>query len=372
MLVKILLLVCFAIALLIIFLYSEPEADSEKGNEERVDTFLPEHEGKNTICQSTVVPTPDFQLTSNNMVYCASFQLAWQALKGIIDEDIVLTGQPHLVEQLNQASFNRESLSPDDYYVNFGFGKEDILTQINNDLIDRFGSNAPDKINMILRPEDMIIYAYIFKNLKFEYAFDKLEQPIYFQSKEGVRTVKGYGINSYRSYRHQHLKNQVEILYYKNQDDFVIGLNTSQYQDEYLMAKIKPGATLGETYQALCEKIALGKKDVLKERDSLIMPYIDIDITRKYNEIINRPFLNASMKGFYMSEALQNIKFSAGEKGAVVSSEAKIIFSRETVWDSRQLIFNGPFMIALKRRSAPEPYLLIWINNAELLKKVCR
>lgn len=362
MLVKILLLICFLIALLIVFIFNR----EGNGDEERNDIFLPGcNEEK---IRSRVVPTIDFEL-GTNVIYCASFQLAWQALKEVVGGDVYLTGQPGTAEKLNSSFFSRESLSENDYYVNFGFGKEDIISHINNDLLDRFGNHAPSKIDMILRPEDMFIYAYIFKNMEFKYAFDKSEQPLCFQSQEGFTNVRCYGINSYRGYKHQHFKDQVDILHYGNDEDFIIGLNCLQDEDENLLAKIKPGVTLRETYTALCEKIANGKKDGLKERDSLLIPYINIDLTREYSEIINRPFLNDNMKGVYISQALQSIKFDSGEKGAVVSSEAKIIFSRESVWNSRQLVFNEPFLVVLRRKGSAEPYLIIWIDDTELLIK---
>lgn len=364
MLIKIILLVIFLIAFFLFFYLFDWDNGTDIFQRRKDNTDSDKY-------KAHVIPTPDYISSNGNIVYCSTFQLAWNALKDeVVKEDITLAGQPMMAKKLNQSFFTKECLSENDYYVNYGFGREDIVNKINNDLVNKFGQYAPEKVIVNLRPDDLFIYAYLWKSLKFKYAFERLNNDILFHGANSSTRVKGFGIASFDESIHHALKEQVSVLHYKNDKDFVISLQTTEPDDEYLLAMVDFDHSLWGTYQAALNKIAGTKPDRLRETDTLQIPCMKFDINRKYQEIVNRPFVNEAWKGFYISQALQNIKFSADETGATIASEAKIIFSRESVknYDSRKMIFDKPYLLVLKKKDHP-PYLLIWVENAEILVK---
>lgn len=64
-----------------------------------------------------------------------------------------------------------------------------------------------------------------------------------------------------------------------------------------------------------------------------------------------------------MLKTWQDIEFRLDRSGAIVSSAAGMY----TLGLSRNFSFTRPFLIALRKRGAAQPYLVMWIDNAELL-----
>ena len=64
----------------------------------------------------------------------------------------------------------------------------------------------------------------------------------------------------------------------------------------------------------------------------------------------------------------QSIRFRLDERGAVLKSEAASAGGD----GYRQMVFNKPFLILLKRRDAGKPYFALWVGDPELLVRVSK
>jgi hypothetical protein len=90
------------------------------------------------------------------------------------------------------------------------------------------------------------------------------------------------------------------------------------------------------------------------------------DITHSYNELIGRFFINKNFEEYFITEAVQSIRFKLDEKGALLKSESRIggapISPRP-----KFLIFDKPFLLVMKEKKGTYPYFAVWIDNAELM-----
>lgn len=299
-----------------------------------------------------------------NIVYCSTFQLAWNELRDkIIREDIKLENQPAMVGILNKKYASKADLSENSYFATAGYGKQNIINKINEALTRKFGKDAP-KVKDRLGPEDIIAYAYLYKNLAFSPAFEDLKNPVRFNSS---CPVKGFGIDSVED-KHRKIIEQVEIPYYKNDNEFVVKLTPKVRNDEIFLAKVAPKATLYDTLKYVQSKNNLYTSDFLEEGDSLQVPKFEFKLEKSYKELENKHLLNKNFKDYYISKAIQNIDFKLNEKGAILKSEAKMVVALGClpVQKNKYLIFDRPFLIYLKEKKSNNPYLVIWAENTDL------
>jgi hypothetical protein len=121
--------------------------------------------------------------TGENLLYCSTFQLAWNELKNaIVKEDIRLADEPQIVRFLNKSLSTKEDISDDAYVAMAGINKDGILSKINSTLRSKFKDQAPEVNVSFNYPEDILVYSFLFKNLKFENDFESLKEPVEFES----------------------------------------------------------------------------------------------------------------------------------------------------------------------------------------------
>lgn len=323
----------------------------------------------NSINQSsqTIITSHLYQkiVKGKNLVYCSTFQLAWNELiDKIIKEDIKLQNEPTMVGILNKKYASKADLSDNSYVATAGYGKQNIINKINEALTRKFGKNAP-KVNDRLGPEDIIAYAYLYKNLVFNPAFENLKNPIKFNS---AYDVKGFGIDKVED-KHRKIAEQITIPYYKNSDEFVVKLTPNCSNDEIFLAKVAPKATLFDTLNYVQSKNNSANPEYLETGDSLQIPKFDFKLEKSYDELVNKYLLNKNFKDYYIAKAIQNIDFKLNEKGAILKSEAKIVVAMGCLpaQQHKYLILDKPFLIYLKEKQSNNPYLVIWVDNADLL-----
>jgi hypothetical protein len=284
----------------------------------------------------------------------------------MIKEEIRLRDEPVCVSHLNKAFSSKEDISEEDCLAMAGFGKDRIIEKINAALKNRFGVEAP-RILEKLKPKDIMVYAYLNKNLKFKYVFESLELPIEFESNGQINQVKAFGIRRFAwSEEHKNIAKQVSVVDYRDDDDFIIILTSELFEDEIILAKITPSSTLLKTIEAVEGRIKQGETIEMDERDKLQIPKFNFDITHSYNELIGKFFKNKKFEEYYITEALQNIRFKLDEKGALLESESRIggqIISPRP----KYLIFDKPFLLIMKEKNGTYPYFAVWIDNAELM-----
>lgn len=304
-----------------------------------------------------------------SIIYCSTFQLAWNELKdNIIKGDIKLSGsEPEMVKYLNKSLSTKKDISGKDYVAMVGFGKDDIVKKINDELKSKFKDQAPTVAEQ-LEKDDIFAYAFLYKNLKFENEFEKLKRAISFNGSTGAKEVKGFGIREYKdSDRASKVAEQVTIVDYKNEDDFIIKLKSNSPKDEIILAKLKPEQSLLETIKAVEERTKTSKVAYISGHDTLQIPCFDFNINHNYNELLKKPLQNSGFQDYEIVKASQNILFKFNETGATLKSEAGIKGTKSAPAVHHSLIFNKPFLLMLKEKDAAYPYFAIWVQNTEVL-----
>ena len=304
-----------------------------------------------------------------NLVYCGTFQLAWNELRDeVIGEDIHLVGEPPLVAKLNRKLVTKDMVPRGSYIAMVGFGKDEIVRQINEALVEEFGDAAP-VVEEEMKPGDILAYAYLLRVLRFATPFEKLEAPLDFPDADVATPVVAFGIEEYneKNARHRRMAEQVEVFTYDyDTEEFVVRLTVDSEADELILAKIAPKETLQATVEAVRQRMTQNIPKRLSHEDTLQIPRLSFNIMHSYDELLGRGLLNKGFETYFISKAFQSVQFSLCEIGVQVASESLI----EAMSIPRKLVFDSPFLIMLLKKESDSPYLVIWVANAELMELV--
>ena len=310
-----------------------------------------------------VTPHLDAKLErSINLLWCNTYQLAWNELCRLVGGSISMEHAPSIVAKLNERTVSKEDIDQGSYVAMVGLAKEDIYNKILNQLDEKFQGRANPALFKSVPPMDWIAYAYLFKSLPFEWAFTRFHNNLRF---EGYY-VDSFGIKQLMDFDAAELKmaSQVQILDYNNVDDFIIELKTRAEDDRLILAKVQPQTTLGDTVKMVEHRIINAKPGKIGLSSNLYIPILNFDILREYSEFYERRIKtsNTLIDGTTIGYAAQSVRFRLDETGAVLKSEAIIVPAM-----GMGLVFDKPFLILLKRREANNPYFALWVGNAELL-----
>jgi hypothetical protein len=132
-----------------------------------------------------------------------------------------------------------------------------------------------------------------------------------------------------------------------------------------ILAKIPPQATLAETINEVEKRIHKATPQKMIELEKFYVPVLNFDVLREYSELYKHPIHtdNERVNGTNITFAAQSIRFRLDERGAILKSEG----IDASGLSERNLVFDKPFLILLKRREAKAPYFVLWVGNAELL-----
>jgi len=337
----------------------------------------PEQISSDQLKQTIITAHMEEKIESgNNLIYCSTFQIAWNMLQdSIVREEIKLSGNPLIAKMLNKQRSTARDLSEDCYVAMVGELTEEFLRRINDALKEKFGDQAPDEVKEPILPRipQIFSYAYLYKDLQFPLEFESLENPVHFHSQDTVTDVKAFGIEKL-SDANKELGKQVQVIEYEREPgyasapkSFIIGLESKSENDQIILACVEPEANLLETIEMVSKKVEQAPPASLKPDETLQIPKLDFNVDHSFSELTSRNFLNEGWKGWFISKATQWIRFKLNEKGAVLKSEARIVMLKGPI--SRRFVFDKPFLIYLKQKDAEHPYFAMWVDNAELLMK---
>jgi hypothetical protein len=328
--------------------------------------------------RAIVAPSPPFTIVTphfeapiesgRNTIFCSPFQLAWNRMKNeIIGEDIRLEKPLELVRYLNGSLVAETDIAGDDYLAMAGYGSKDIADAINMALKEKFGENA-SRIEDVFNDEDVVLaYAFLLKEMQFENPFEDFEHPLDFNWKDESANVEAFGFFDFDDSLHGPLRDQVEIIDYRDRRDFIVRLNAADAGDEIIIARVKPEKTLLGTYETVNARIARIEPEPIGERDLLMVPKIDLSIEHSYAELLGLHLRNEGWEDYFIAAAEQDIRFRLDESGASVKSQGIFAIKKGPPADFHVLSFCSPFLIYCRKKGAEFPYLAIWVGNAELL-----
>jgi len=306
-----------------------------------------------------------------NLVYCASFQAAWnEFIDTVIHEPVLVEGDSLPVRMLNK-KFGGNNVIPEELFIAAaGFEEAGIIERIRVMFKDKFRLEAPPGNLNPGAPGDILVYAYLRREFSFKIEFENLPGLVLFNNDSPVRA---FGIQRFTfDEPHQGLAAQVEIFDFKNDNDFIIRLKSLSLEDELILAKIKPLPTLLETVNQAFLRISANPYPTgLFEGETVRIPKFDFDISSYFTEFMGRSLLNREFYGRPLNRMIQVVRFKLNEKGALFSAETvrgeDQPLTLETV--PRKLIFNSPFLVLIKKKKCQQPYFAMWIENTELMLK---
>ena len=311
-----------------------------------------------------------------NVLWCGSFQLAWNEACSLLGEALHFSDDPPMVKSLNKQLFTGDSLDHDSFVALAGFIRDNIHQRIQEQLRQTFQGKASPKyipsFEQVARPQDIVAYAYLFKNLQFPVPFERLETPLIFQGAK----VSCFGIGEEYKSEQERMYSQVSIIDYRHADDFIIELKTTSTTDVLILAKVHPENTLAHLITTIQQRIAQSSSPIPAEPgDVLSVPKFNVDITRRYHELEKRVLVveNPDVPpDAVIVSALQNIRFQMNEEGVKLRSEAHIAIGCAAPYQPSlryRMVFDQPFLLMLKQIDADVPYFALWVDNPELLTR---
>lgn len=301
------------------------------------------------------LPQTDFALTlenpiseNKNTIYAPAFLFAWDEVK----------------EKLNATIIENDTNSLDFKLINRSISHLNTLAK------NEYTASA-SIVYGIIRAK-----AFFNKTLPFEYKLQVLDNSIVFNSTK----VAAFGMD----YFDEKIIPLTEILYYKNDDHFILKLSPKDKQHEIILVKgIDTPKTFIQAITQTNQLIEEGKTEKEKENkarnyiiqrdDIFAIPTIKFNIETNFKNLERQNFLTNNKIKHSIEVAYQRTGFILNENGAVVESEATVAVDSAstipTVSYPKKMIFDKPFYIFIKRTDNKNPYFAMKVSNTELLEK---
>ncbi len=149
--------------------------------------------GKSDSLERTViVPTLDCPCPEGkNVIWCSSFQLAWNRMKDdVIGEPVEVIGAEELAVRLNTAEQSAADMEADSFYAAAGRVKEGIVDEIQKGMSAKFPSHSvPDFNDIAGIPDGILSYSYLTANVPFKYPFRQVKREFTFTDSQAVETT---------------------------------------------------------------------------------------------------------------------------------------------------------------------------------------
>lgn len=308
-----------------------------------------------------VVPTLSDKVSADTS-WCPTFQLIWNDFKNdIVKEDIKFDEKSDILDNLNKEDFTTKDISDNYYYKIYGRKNLELKNKIETAIKEKFNQTSDildqfDWSNDALDSgEDVIdryfLYSMLYRKFEFNKKFDTFNDKF-----KEIENVKYFGIIK----DNDEIRDQIKVYYYNDENDFAIKLITKN-NDEVIVIKNPKGETFEEIYNNI-----KGKETTdFNSDDNFMMPKIDFNVLREYNELENREI--ETIDGIYTIEkAIQSIKFSLDEKGGKVKSEAGMDVKFETTASDKKIrnfYVDDTFALLLKESNKEKPYFALRVDD---------
>ena len=221
------------------------------------------------------------------------------------------------------------------------------------------------------------VYAEFKKSLPFYTKMNGFKDKLLFKNQK----VSSFGFIGYIEYEQLTV---FRILYYKNDNNFILKLVPKNLEHEILLFKTeKKFNTIIEMNNEIEKLKEIGKKERVNEKinwryfyseeDEIIIPKINFNIESSYPTMTGNKFKDKNTE--YVIETMtQRTAFILDENGAEIESEAYMESAVEVEEEyekpkPKKMTFDKPFLILLKRTNVKNPYFGFWVANTELMIK---
>lgn len=305
-----------------------------------------------------------------SLLWCSTLQLAFDALETELGPPVKVSPNNPVITAMIESAPASDTIDNASYVAMAGFGRDDILGRIQTALEETFGGAAsPKLLPPSVSPDDIFAYAYLFKDLSFEWPLLRGEWGLGFQGVEVAHF--GYWDDHKQDPDRRKRWEQIRVLQYDDRENWSVEIATKSPEDRLIIARAgnAHAATLGDAVQWILshesEEPAGGGR--IARREDLRIPVMNFDVTRRFEELQGASLLGTQTGGV-ITDAMQNIRFRLDEKGAILKSEAAIgVTSAPFEDDPRQFVCDGPFYILMMRAGASEPCFAGYFATPELL-----
>jgi hypothetical protein len=344
----------------------------------------PSFDGNSTgLARTQVVATLEAPIEKGkNAIWCASFQAAWKTLQNDLAKGPVsLERGDGVVEALNRAPSPAPDVPEVSLYAAAGWENRGILQKIRADLQQQFPDKAAPTFPGIV-PGSFVAYAYLEASMKFGIPYFQNKKTLIFIDSAGKKaSVSSFGIPPEDASAYDSLRKQPRVYLGAEMDprtivdgsmrprECIIDLDRGSKPTQIILAMVEPKRTMAETLALVERRIAapsLEENPDLGINDVLLVPDVVWRISHHFRELEGRDFQNATLRGQRMDVAQEDIAFRLDRSGAELRAESHMYAASTAMY----YVFDRPFLIYLKKRGATRPYFAMWVDNAELLRRM--
>lgn len=264
----------------------------------------------------------------DNALWAGTTNLVWNDMLDKFNngKEAKVTPESTISNNLNKKDFTKEMIPDNYYYIKASKMKEGLREEIEKEIKEKFNeeSNLLKNINWEFNENKYLFYSMIFREFEFKKAFKKQDNAKF----KNYENVKYFGTYAKNNKTEEQIKDQIDILYYNNDEDFAVSINTKD-GDKLIVNKKPNGENFKEIYENILKKQKEYEKsggDIrLQTDDEFKMPNIEFYKLHEYSELKNNIVEFEEKDPFKIEKVIQGIEFSLNEKGGKVKSESAII-----------------------------------------------
>jgi hypothetical protein len=342
----------------------------------------PTLQGNSSSLKATiVVPTLDTPIPARkNVVWCATFQLAWEKMRDDVSkQSIAVESAVDVAKRLNSVKGTENDLPANSYTAMAGLLQDNIISRIQSEMASRFPLAPKPTFEVKDGDVGAVAYAYLTAGAKFTIPYFDDPEPLVFKDSAGVTSnVSCFGIRKKDASQYRELRSQVAVLYSDAhlglangaEAQYGVDLCRSTSDVQVIAAVVARRDSLSEMVGALDKKVAeyiaeIKQAPGLSANDTLYVPTLNWRLVHRFKELEGKIVTNGPLAGLPIAQAEQMIDFRLDRSGVMLESESKLAMASIPA----RYAFDRPFLIILRRRGASRPFFVMWVDNAELLKK---
>jgi hypothetical protein len=330
--------------------------------------------------KTVIVPTLDTPIPEGkSAIWCGTFQMAWNQFKQDVTKGpIQLARAVETARRLNNAPQSADDLPAGTWYAVAGRLEEGIEDRIRREMAARFPTAPVPQFPSAWPPGPAALaYAYLETGMKYKFPFLRNPDKLDFHGADGEKiAIESFGLPpaSPERQRTHEMAAQVGVLYETPKDtgfpgEFAINLSKFATPFHAIVACIPRPVTLSQAVEHVeAEAARAGPGHIVDEHDNVLVPEMCWRIRHDFNELLHDDVLNKGFEGYFVYVASQMIDFRIDRTGVEIKSEAMFgaLFGRKV---PHSYVIDRPFLLYLKKLDAKWPFLVMWIDNAELLRR---
>ncbi|WP_437790623.1 hypothetical protein [Sorangium sp. So ce693] len=319
--------------------------------------------GEQIMTAPLVTPTLEHALPiDRDLIHCATFALAWAELQRQLGSEDVLVEPTELSRALGRAAaVAAGTVDSAESFACAGEG-DAAVAAIRAELVRRFGDAQTRLLPQSVPAHALVAFALLRTRVAFERPFvrDRSAGLSFLGSRvQCFGHWGGAGASAYAG--------AATVHRYESPGDFVIELR-GRGGASVVVARREGWSTLAEaTHDALGAVdrgpgrwARLWGQTSLQDDDIFQVPVVSLRVEASFDELVGKPIVPGDR---VLVAAFQTLELDVDEHGARLVSEALALGMKSRRRRGRELVCDGPFLLALRRAGAPAPYFAAWLQS---------